>query len=85
MLVDKIFSEVFPQHMESVKTGKYMMTKDFDCYRQYIQTYEQHCGRASDYALKYFKVFSNECVALGVYPEIMKQNMDKLANACQKQ
>ena len=71
--------------MESVKTGKYMMTKDFDCYRKYIQTYEDHCGKASDYALKYFKVFSNECVALSVYPEFLKENMEKLAFACQQQ
>ena len=84
MLVDNIFNEVFPQHMESVKTGKYMMTKDFDCYRKYIQTFEEHCGKASDYALKYFKVFSNECSALSYYPEILKNNMNKLLTACQK-
>ena len=61
-----------------------MMTKDFDCYREYIQTYEENCGKASDYALKYFKVFAHECGTLGVYPEIRKQNMDKLAIECKK-
>ena len=70
--------------MESVKTGKYMMTKDFDCYRQYIQTYEDHCGRPSDYALKYYKVFVHECEVLSIDPETRKQNMDKLAIECLK-
>jgi len=55
---------------------------NMDCYRTQIENFESHCGRASDYALKYFKVFAAECESVGYYPEILQKNMDKLAAQC---
>lgn len=37
------------------------LPRDFDCLKASVQSYENKCGRLSDYALKYVKTLANMC------------------------
>lgn len=69
MKVDQIFQEAFPERMDSLEKGAHFLPTDFECYRKFIQAYENLCEPISDYTLKYLKVFVAECEATMAYPE----------------
>lgn len=85
--VEAVFNNVFPQHMEAVKnktTPRPVTDADFACYKELINAYNTHCGRAEDYEFKYFSAFVAECHNLhsGYYPEMMKSVQNKIKTEC---
>jgi len=56
-----------------------------DCYREYINFYQENCGAVDDYTFKYFKVFAAECEALSPhYPEQLQANRETLSSVCKQ-
>lgn len=74
-LVDQIFSDAFPSHIESVKKGTTPLPTEFDCYRKLVSAYEEKCMKVDDYTLKYFKAFVAECEGLKSYPEAVDHSI----------
>lgn len=83
--VDNIFHSVFEKHMEAVKnktTPRPVTDDDFACYKDLINAYNTHCGRAEDYTFKYFGAFVAECQSLQFYPEMMEVVQNKIKTQC---
>ena len=56
MKMDNLFSELFPMHMEAVKSNTTPLPTDFHCYRTLIETFETKCEKIDDYAFMYLRV-----------------------------
>jgi len=56
------------------------LPRNFDCLRNMISLYEEHCEKFSDYSLKYVKYLVRDCEK---YPESIDASMHRLKAACQ--
>lgn len=54
--------------------------KNYDCYRTLIDTFEDGCGKLSDYGLKFAKYFAHTCAVND--PEEIKTVISKVKSAC---
>jgi len=82
MKMDKLFSDLFPMHMDAVKNNSTPLPTDFDCYRTLIQTFETQCEKIDDYTLKYMKAFVAECEGMKSFPEKINDTVDRITNKC---
>lgn len=82
MQMDKLFSDLFPMHMDAVKNNSTPLPTDFDCYRTLIQTFETQCEKIDDYTLKYMKAFVAECEGMKSFPEKINDTVDRITNKC---
>jgi legumain len=78
MKMDKLFSDLFPMHMDAVKSNSTPLPTDFDCYRTLIETFESQCEKIDDYTLKYMKAFVAECEGMKSFPEKINQTVDNI-------
>ena len=76
-MYDTVFSESFPGLMED---DLEIDLTDYDCYRFMIDSFEEHCGRATDYGRKYFKHLRHVCVVGD--NELIGDTAQKLADSC---
>jgi len=82
MKMDKMFEELFPHHMEAVKSGAKILPTDFECYRTLIESFEEKCEKLDDYSLKYAKAFVAECEAFKTYPSAIDGTLHRLDKVC---
>jgi len=78
MRADHVF-ESFAGSLDDAQ--KFPLPRNFDCLRNMMDLYEQHCGRLTDYALKYVKYLVKECET--VPSHALDGSMHRLKNACQ--
>jgi hypothetical protein len=52
MRTDHVFEDLVP---ESVIRSATVKPRNFDCLKESVNTYEKHCGKLSDYDLKYVR------------------------------
>ncbi|KAF8007650.1 hypothetical protein BT93_K1598 [Corymbia citriodora subsp. variegata] len=57
--------------LTAVRHGDQPVVDDWDCFKTFVRTYEQYCGRLSEYGKQYTKVMANMCNA-GVDKDRMK-------------
>lgn len=76
--VDERFHALFPHHLEAIKDKTYPTPTDFDCLRELVETYENHCEKLNDYSLKWVSAFVAECEGLKSFPEARKQTVTKI-------
>jgi len=77
-----MFEELFPNHMEAVKSGVKILPTDFDCYRTLMDSFEEKCEKLDDYSLKYAKAFVAECEAIKSFPSAIEYPFDRFDKAC---
>lgn len=53
MRTDHIFEDLVPHHLRA--SADPVRPRNFDCLKSAVNTYEKHCGRFSDYDLKYVR------------------------------
>jgi legumain len=82
--VELRFTELFPQHVDSIKANEYPQITDFDCYRTLIQTYEDECAPLTEYTMKYFKYFVAECEGMKSFPAAIDGTIHRMKNVCNK-
>jgi legumain len=61
ILSRKLYDTTFKQVKNIVGQIATAETTDFDCYKDMIESFENVCGKTSDYGLKYFRVFYDIC------------------------
>ena len=61
ILSRKLYDTTFKQVKDIVGQLPTAETTDFDCYKDLIESFENVCGKTSDYGLKYFRVFYDIC------------------------
>ena len=73
------FKQVYPQ-MDTMEVNGDL--KNYDCYRNLIDTFEDGCGKFSEYGLKFTKYLAHTC-ANDDKEEIMRvhNEIDKLCDA----
>ena len=74
---DNLFSEVFPGLQEEDLETK---LTDYDCYRFLIDSFENDCGKFSEYGFKYAKYLSHTCTVGD--PEMIGDTAQKIQNIC---
>lgn len=84
MKVDSLFKEVAPKFLEAIKKGEAPTApSDYDCYRDLIENFEEHCGPADTYTMKYFKVFVAQCETITKYAPAADGFKADIAKQCQ--
>jgi len=78
MRADHVF-ESFAGTIDDSQT--FPLPKNFDCLKTMISHYEEHCGKFSDYALKYIKYLVKECET--VVGGAIDGSMHRLKSSCQ--
>lgn len=63
MKVDHIFEKI-SEGMYSLENNDFPLPRNFDCLRNLVNHTEYHCGKFSDYSLKYVKYLVRECEAI---------------------
>jgi len=58
---DKIFADLFPRHLETIKNKEWPLPTDFVCLRKMVDNFETHCEKLTDYSLKWVSAFVTEC------------------------
>jgi len=70
MLIDEVFAEWLDKAAHSMHLCKYykddecmdeFVPKDFDCLRSLMKTFEESCGKFTDYSRRFIKYFVREC------------------------
>ena len=61
MKTDHAFAEFAKGFPVNTMNEEWPSPTKFECLRALMETYEEHCGRMDDYALKYVKYFVREC------------------------
>jgi hypothetical protein len=89
MMVDEVFANFLDRpahnlyHCRVIENGecmdKYIPT-DFNCLRTLMQTFEDNCGKFSDYSRRYVKYLVRECEQPTMSIE---ESMSKINDACQ--
>ena len=74
---NKFFKVLYPEKDEMELN---LSKPNFECYRHLIDTFEDGCGRFSDYGLKFAKYFSHTCAENK--PEEIKEVITKIRNIC---
>ena len=74
---DQVFGEVFPGLQEEELETK---LTDYDCYRFLIDSFENDCGKFSDYGFKYAKYLSHTCSVGDA--ELIGETAQKIQNVC---
>merc|ERR1719453_49492 len=83
--IDGLFNEAAGKFLDDIKKGNLgSVPTDFDCYRDLITNFEQSCGEADTYTLKYFKVFAAQCEAISHYPPSAQGFKSQMSAACEK-
>ena len=79
MRIDHVFEDFMPLHLRASEQS--VLPTNFDCLRQLVDTYEQSCGKFTDYGLKYVKYLVQTCESL---PEAYNFNdiSSRLIEAC---
>jgi legumain len=72
---DKLFSMHFGE-MANAPT----VPQDWECYRSFVETFEESCGRFSSYSLKYVGKLAKMC---DTQPELIQHTMKKVVDMCQ--
>ncbi|KAL3721241.1 hypothetical protein ACJRO7_005968 [Eucalyptus globulus] len=49
--------------LTTVRPGDQPVVDDWDCLKTFVRTYEQHCGRLSEYGMQYTRAMANMCNA----------------------
>lgn len=80
--IEKDFKLMFKNQIEDVKNNKVSTPSDFDCYRKLVDTYEESCGKADEYALKFFNYFVAECNGLKSAPEQISTSIENIQTVC---
>merc|ERR1712110_554374 len=55
---NKFFSQLYPEKDTMELNGD---LKNYDCYRHLINTFENGCGKFSEYGLKFTRYFAHTC------------------------
>jgi legumain len=86
LATDKRFEQLFPQFFQQVKdkTWPSLELDQYDCYRNLIDLYNENCGEADTYAMKYFGNFVHQCQAIKYYAGAENDFKTKLADVCPK-
>jgi len=82
--IDKIFTELFPIHIQAVKDKKTPNPTDFDCLRKMVSGFEDKCLKLDSYGLKFAGAFAAECEGLKSYPEAQEQSLKRMETVCSK-
>lgn len=80
--IDKLFNDVLGHHMEAFNASATPLPTEWECYKYLIEKFEDHCGKASDYTLKYFKTFVAECESLKAFPSAVDSTVHRFEKAC---
>jgi hypothetical protein len=79
MRTDHVFEDLMPTHLRASKGT--IRPRDFDCLKQAMGTYEQFCGKMSDYDLKYVKYLVQMCETTPSFNET-EEVIGKIQAAC---
>ena len=75
---DNIFQEAFP-HLQGVELETKLV--DYDCYRFMIDSFEDSCGKFSEYGFQYAKYFVHTCTTGDI--EMIGDSAELIKNMCQ--
>ena len=83
MKADNFFEAFGKDQASAVNGEEFPLPTKFECLRALMETYEEHCGKFTDYSLKYVKYLVKECESM---PEIfsMEPAYAKIRAGCPK-
>lgn len=64
MRTDHVFESLVPPMFRATTSGRTIRPRNFECLKKAVDTYEQKCGKFSDYDLKYVRQLVNLCETL---------------------
>jgi len=83
MRADHVFESFVGNSLEGdIEDGTmFPAPRNFDCLKSMVNLYEEHCGKFTDYALKYIKYLVKECET--VPSGVIDGSMHRLRTSCQ--